>query len=89
MRGAWVVETGRVSEKNDILVQFCLKSERDGSRVGVLCCATLGTPLQEGLPFQTGVPAPIIIITLQGEPGAASLIQAKQLYREFTHNPQS
>lgn len=29
-----------------------------------------GTPLQEGVPSQTGVPAPIIIITLQGESGA-------------------
>lgn len=59
----------------------CEREERAGAgaggrraRVGVppLRHPRPGTPLQEGVPAQTTAPAPIIIITLQGEPGACN-----------------
>lgn len=67
-----MAETGRGSEREEFSCRLhgeVRAGRSPGRRIAPPPAA--GTPLlQEGLPLQTGVPAPIIIITLQGEPGA-------------------
>lgn len=74
MRGGVGVETGRASGTKDILGLRFKQSKRERERVGVppLRHPVARHALQEEVPSQTRVPAPIIIITLQGEPGACN-----------------